>query len=150
MDLISAGTKLAASENISIPEAAVRIFDDFRSARKRLPGLGHRVHKERDPRTEILFSMARESSLARDGVAFMEALEKAAAERAKVLPINIDGALAAILYDLGFPSAFGKLLFIIGRVAGLTAEVAEEHSREKAMRIKVPVVYDGPPPRPLI
>ena len=149
MEVIDLGTKLAASESISIQDAAARVFDNFRSAQKRLPGLGHRVHKERDPRTEVLFTLARESGLARDGVAFMEALERTAATRGKVLPINIDGALAAILYDLGFPSAFGKLLFIIGRVAGLTAEIAEEHSREKAMRIKIPIIYDGPPPRSL-
>jgi citrate synthase len=40
-------------------------------------------------------------------------------------------------------------LFIVGRVAGLTAEVAEEYAREKAMRIRIPVEYDGVPPRPL-
>ena len=67
--------------------------------------------------------------------------------RIKPLPLNIDGVLAAILYDLGFPAEFGKFVFIIGRVAGLTAEVAEELSREKAMRIHIPVVYDGVPPR---
>jgi citrate synthase len=149
MDVIALGTRLANTEKIPIEQGAGRIFDEFRSAKKRLPGLGHRVHRERDPRTEILFNMARQSGLARDGVAFMQALEKVAGDRGKVLPINIDGALAAILYDLGFPSALGKLLFIIGRVAGLTAEVAEEHSREKAMRVKIPIVYDGPPPRPL-
>ena len=31
--------------------------------------------------------------------------------------------------------------------AGGTAEVAEEYTREKAMRIRIPVVYDGVPPR---
>ena len=149
MENIAGGIALARSESISIEEAAQRTFDDFRARGRRLAGLGHRVHRERDPRTEILFTMARESGLARDGIAFMEALEKSASTRGKVLPINIDGALAAILYDLGFPSAMGKLLFIIGRVAGLTAEVAEEHDREKAMRIKIPIVYDGPAPRPL-
>jgi len=35
---------------------------------------------------------------------------------------------------------------IIARVAGLTAEVAEEHGREKPMRIRIPVEYDGVPP----
>jgi len=150
MENIAAGVKLARSEGIPLEEAAARMFHEFRSKRKRFAGLGHRVHTERDPRTEILFSMARESGLARDGIVFMEALERTAATQAsKPLPINIDGALAAILYDLGFPSSFGKLLFIIGRVAGLTAEVAEEHHREKAMRIKIPIVYDGPEPRPL-
>jgi citrate synthase len=63
------------------------------------------------------------------------------------LPINIDGALAAVLFDLGFPPACGKLLFIVGRVAGLAAEVAEEYAREKPMRIRIPVGYDGEPPR---
>ena len=91
--------------------------------------------------------MAREAGIAGLGIAFLQALEQQATEMIKPLPINIDGALAGVLYDMGFPPAFGKLVFIIGRVAGLTAEVAEEHAREKAMRIRIPVTYDGPPPR---
>jgi citrate synthase len=78
----------------------------------------------------------------------MRALERAAAARIKPLPLNIDGALAAILHDLGFPPQAGALIFIIGRVAGITAEVAEEYARERAMRIHIPVEYDGDPPRP--
>ena len=39
-----------------------------------------------------------------------------------------------------------KLMFMIGRVAGLTAQVTEEYAREKPMRITVPVLYDGSPP----
>jgi citrate synthase len=93
--------------------------------------------------------MAREGGVAKDGVAFMEFLEVAARDKIKPLPINVDGALAAVLHDLGFSPPAGKLLFIVGRVAGLTAEVAEEYAREKAMRIRIPVEYDGVPPRPL-
>jgi citrate synthase len=59
----------------------------------------------------------------------------------------VDGALAAVLFDLGFPPLFGKLIFIIGRVAGLTAQVTEEYTREKPMRIRIPVTYDGEPPQ---
>jgi citrate synthase len=77
----------------------------------------------------------------------MEALEAVAAAAIKRLPINIDGALAAVLHDIGFSPAFGRLVFIIGRVAGLSAEVAEELTREKPMRIKIAVQYDGEPPR---
>ena len=40
----------------------------------------------------------------------------------------------------------GKLMFIVGRVAGLSAEVLEEYTREKPMRIKFAVEYDGVPP----
>jgi hypothetical protein len=41
----------------------------------------------------------------------------------------------------------GRLMVIVGRVAGLSAEVLEEHTREKPMRINIPVAYDGVPPR---
>jgi citrate synthase len=146
MEMIAAGVDVAAKESISIEDAAGCAVDDARAQKKRLPGLGHRVHSV-DPRTALLFDMARETGLAGRGLAFMEALERQVRERIKPLPINIDGALAAVLYDLGFPAAFGKLVFIIGRVAGLTAEVAEEYAREKAMRIRIPVTYDGEPPR---
>jgi len=147
MEMIAVGVDLAAKESIPMEEAARRTIDDTRAKRHRLPGLGHRVHSVVDPRTAVLFGMARENGLAGQGIAFMEALEQEVRVKIKPLPINIDGALAAVLYDLGFPPAFGKLVFIIGRVAGLTAEVAEEYAREKAMRIHIPVSYDGVPPR---
>jgi citrate synthase len=146
MELIGAGVERAEKEQIPVEESARRIAAETRAAKKRIPGLGHRVHST-DPRTAILFNMARESGLAGKGIQFMEALEQQLRQAVKPLPINIDGALAAVLYDLGFPPAFGKLVFIIGRVAGLTAEVAEEYTREKAMRIRIPVQYDGVPPR---
>ena len=69
--------------------------------------------------------------------------------RSNLCPINIDGLLAAVLYDLGFPPIAGRLMFIVGRVAGLSAQVQEELTRESPMRIRIPVIYDGPPPRDL-
>ena len=148
MELIAAGVERARAESISLGEAARRTVAETRARGARIAGLGHRKHTL-DPRTPILFGMARASGLAGDGIAFMEALDAAMRDTGKTLPINIDGALAAVLFDLGFPPAFGKLVFIVGRVAGLSAEVAEEYAREKPMRIRVPVTYDGVPPRDL-
>jgi citrate synthase len=147
MELIAAGVERASNQSVSIPQAADQAVVEAVAARRRLPGIGHRVHTK-DPRVEVLFDMAREGGLAGDGVAFVRALEAAARARIKPLPINIDGALAAVLHDLGFPPAAGQFVFIVGRVAGLTAEVAEEYAREKPMRIRIPVHYDGVPPRP--
>ena len=130
----------------SMDDVAALAVEDARRSEIRLPGLGHRVHTT-DPRVAVLFDLAAEAGLAGDGIAFMRSLESAAGRVIKPLPINIDGALAAILYDLSFPPSAGKLIFIVGRVAGLTAEVAEEHVREKAMRVRIPVEYDGEPPR---
>jgi citrate synthase len=127
---------------------ARRVVAEARAEQRRLPGIGHRTHT-RDPRTDVLFDLARTGRIAADGVAFMLELERVVAEAIKPLPINVDGAIAAVLYDLGFPPVLGKLLFIIGRVAGLSAQVVEEYTRERAMRIKIPVTYDGPAPREL-
>jgi citrate synthase len=146
MEVIAQGVELAHSGSISVEEVAKRIADDFRAQGKRLPGMGHRTHTT-DPRKDILFNIACEGKLAGEGIAFMLALEEYVRVQIKPLPINVDGAIAAVLYDLGFPAPAGKLLFIIGRVAGLTVEVLEEYTREKPMRVKFPVVYDGPKPR---
>ena len=148
MELIAAGVERAKAESISFDEAARQMATEARATGKRLAGFGHRVHTT-DPRKDILFNLARSGGVAGDGIAFVEALERAIAVAVKPLPINIDGALAAVLYDMGFPPVFGRLVFIIGRVAGLTAEVAEELSREKPMRIRIAVEYDGVPPRAL-
>jgi citrate synthase len=146
MEMIAAGLALAATEGLSIDAAATRMVEEARAQNRRLPGFGHRVHTT-DPRTAILFDLARQGGIAADGVAFVTATEKAVAAIVKPLPINIDGALAAVLHDMGFTPAFGRFVFLIGRVAGLTAEVAEELTRERPMRIRVPVEYDGVPPR---
>jgi len=146
MELIAQGLALAKTEGLTIAAAASRIVGDAVREKRRLPGLGHRVHTT-DPRVKTLFDMARAEGIAGDGVAFMEALETEARSQIKPLPMNIDGALGAILHDMGFSPPAGRFLFIVGRVAGLTAEVAEEYAREKPMRIRIPVEYDGVPPR---
>ena len=148
MELIAEGVARARTEQRSLADTARLMVTEARATGRRIPGFGHRVHHT-DPRTAILFNLARQGGVAGDGVAFVEALEPAIAEVVRPLPINIDGALAAVLHDMGFPPAFGRLVFIIGRTAGLTAEVAEELSREKPMRIRVPVQYDGVAPRPI-
>jgi citrate synthase len=147
MDLIAAGLARARHESLSFADAALRVVDEARAARTRIPGFGHRVHSTIDPRVDVLFGLAEESGLAGDGIRFARALEAAIGQRIKPIPLNIDGALAAVLVDLGFPSMVGKLLFIVGRVAGLSAEVLEEYAREKPMRITIPVQYDGAPAR---
>jgi citrate synthase len=147
MEMIAAGLQVAARDGLSVEDAAHRVVAEAVAAKRRLPGLGHRVHSA-DPRVPALFEMARAEQIAGDGIRFMNALEAEAGARIKPLPMNIDGALAAVLHDMGFPPPAGKFMFIIGRVAGLTAEVAEEYLRERPMRIRFDVEYDGVPLQP--
>ncbi len=141
----------AARESISIDEAAARTLAAMREAGERMPGFGHRLHTK-DPRTARLFELAREAGV--NGVHMQAArvVEKAFAEAKKSLPINVDGAIGAILADLRInPAAFNGI-FMIARTPGLVAHVIEEQTREKPMRRIDPVNhgYDGPPPRKLL
>ena len=140
----------ATHESISMDEAAARTLAVMREAGERMPGFGHRLHTK-DPRTARLFELAREAGV--DGVHMQaaRAVEKAFADAKKSLPINVDGAIGAILADLGMnPAAFNGI-FMIARTPGLVAHVIEEQIRERPMRRIDPVNhgYDGPPPRSL-
>ena len=127
---------------MSFDECAAKIVSEHRAIGKRVAGLGHRVHTK-DPRTPVLFDLARKNGLAGDGMLMMQAVGAAVSKQVKPMTINVDGALAAVLYDMGFQPTFARLIFIIGRVAGLTAEVMEELTRERPMRIRIPVTFDG-------
>ena len=138
----------SARESISMDEAATRTLAAMREAGERMPGFGHRLHAE-DPRTARLFELAREAGIDGTHMQAARAVEKAFADAKKSLPINVDGAMGAILADLGMnPAAFNGI-FMIARTPGLVAHVIEEQTREKPMRRIEPVNhgYDGPPPR---
>jgi citrate synthase len=99
-----------------------------------------------------LFELAREAGVDGAHMKAARAVEKSFADAKKTLPINVDGAIGAILADLGMnPSAFNGI-FMIARTPGLVAHVIEEQTREKPMRRIDPVNhgYDGAAPRSVL
>jgi succinyl-CoA synthetase alpha subunit len=138
----------ATRESVSLEEAANRTIAAMSEAGERMAGFGHRLHTK-DPRTARLFELAREAGVNGVHMQAARAVEKAFADAKKALPINVDGAIGAILADLGMnPKAFNGI-FMIARMPGLIAHVLEEQTREKPMRRIDPVnhSYDGPPAR---
>ncbi len=135
-------------EGKSIEEIAAETVKKFREIKKRMPGLGHRIHTD-DPRTKKLFSMAEELGILSDHTKMLQAFkDEFAKATGKDLPINVDGALAALACDMGFDYRLGKALFLMGRIAGLVAHVYEEKTRERPMRKFDPEFeYDGPAER---
>jgi citrate synthase len=131
-------------------EIAQEILEEYQQQKKRLPGLGHRLHTN-DPRTLKLFSLADELNLSGEAVNFLQALKSELEAKGKKLPINVDGAIAAILVDLEVPSPLANAFFFMARIPGLVAHVYEEQSRERPMRRVHPTAhtYDGPAPRSL-
>jgi citrate synthase len=134
------------NEKKSIAEMGKILVKESRENHKRILGFGHRVHTA-DPRTKRLFTLADELKISGDHIALSKVIETELESSAgRKLPINVDGAIAAITSDMGFDYRLGKAFFLLGRVAGLTAHVYEEQTREKPMRkmFSVDCEYDGP------
>jgi citrate synthase len=134
-------------KGISEREAAAEILKEMKEKKKRASGFGHRIHTQ-DPRTKKLFSLAEELGLAGKYVRIAKAVEEELAGLlGKSLPINVDGAIAALLCELDVPSEIGNAFFIIARVPGLVAHIHEEKTRMRPMRKIHPedYEYDGPP-----
>jgi citrate synthase len=118
------------------------------------PGFGHRFHT-RDPRAVCLLQIAHELEVDQRHTQFLRALELALSKHPALedhpLPINVDGAIAAVCGDLGLAPEVADALLIISRVPGLAAHVIEEQRREAPMRVIDPVShqYDGPSQRRL-
>ena len=63
-------------------------------------------------------------------------------EIGRALPVNVDGAIAAISADLGFAYELGNAIFLISRLPGLIAHAHEERSRQTPMRQIDPKDHD--------
>jgi citrate synthase len=128
---------------------AAQLVGEYRASKKRLPGFGHRLHTD-DPRTRRLFSLAAELGLSGQGTAIVHELASALeALSGRQLPINVDGAIAALLVDLNIDPALANAFFMIARIPGLVAHINEEKTQERPMRRIHPGDhgYHGHPPR---
>ncbi len=117
-------------------------------------GFGHRIHTH-DPRATRLLERAHDLELDGEHVRLIREIQRALDARpdrdVRPLPLNIDGAIAAVCSDLGFDPEVGNGLFIISRTPGLVAHAHEERQRQRPMR-QVDAkdsLYDGPPERRL-
>jgi len=149
MHLLARGAeRMAAGQSARATAAA--LMAEEKAAGRRLPGFGHRLHSD-DPRSARLLELAREAGAAGAHVELAEALVAELAASGKALPLNVDGAIAGVLADLGFAPELANGFFILARTAGWMAHVAEELARERPMRRidQSAASYDGAAPRAL-
>ena len=135
-----------AGEPFDAAAVAAGIVEDAAAAGRRLPGFGHRLH-DPDPRAVFLLERAHQLDLYGPHAAVAEAIVARLRERTgKSLPLNVDGALAALASDMGFSTLMAKGLFILARTAGLLAHVQEEYATGKPMKFvpRAEVKYTGP------
>jgi citrate synthase len=153
MHFLDAGLELVR-KGTSYRDAAADIVDRCVTNGEAIPGFGHRFHT-RDPRAARLFQMALELEVEGGHIQMIRAVDMLLGSRRgpdeTAMPVNIDGAIAALCGDLGMPPSVADALFIISRVPGIVAQAQEERERQQPMRQIDPKdhVYDGPSERRL-
>ena len=98
-----------------------------REAKRFVPGLGHHVHKDGDPRTARLYAIAGQESLVGPHLQLFAAIGRVHPEvLGRTLPLNGAGVCGAALADLGLPLELLRGFALLARTAGLIGQLAEE------------------------
>lgn len=121
------------------------IVKDFlkqeKAAGRKIPGFGHRQHPH-DPRADKLFALTMDAGVSGQYLTIAQDISNALSESAgKELPINVDGAVAAILCELGYPTALGNAPFLIARLTSLLIHATEEIETMPRMRRIDPIDF---------
>src|SRR5919197_3290166 len=144
---VAAGLLGAGSVFLGVVEDTVRfldaIGDDVEAgvgreieAGRRIPGLGHPVHKVQDPRTPRIYAIAEETGLAATYLGRLSEVSAAhTRQTGRELPINGAGVAGAALADMGFPAALLRGFALLARTAGLLGHLAEEMQSPIGMRL---------------
>jgi citrate synthase len=122
-----------------------------REAKRFIPGLGHHVHKEVDPRAPRLMEIAAEEGLFGPHLSLFAAIGRVHPQvLGRTLPLNGAGVCGATLADLGLPLELLRGFALLARTAGLIGQLAEELRRPVANDIFLSVDLNNRsiPPEP--
>lgn len=119
-------------DNKQIAALAIDIYNEYIIGNKKIPGFGHRYHNV-DPRADKLMELAIQEGFVGPHIKLALAVEDLVYQKKKIR-LNVDGANAAILSDLGFDPELGLGVFMIGRIPGIIAHIHEENIEEDEFR----------------
>jgi citrate synthase len=141
-----------AGDSGDLRAAAATVVQRWRDAGRAIPGYGHPLHKERDPRVARLFEVAREAGIRLRFVHIAEAVETVIPGIVgKDLRLNVSAAIPAVLLGTNFPLRALRGVPILARAAGLIAHLAEEAVTPSGFALSYQatreLVYEGPEPK---
>jgi citrate synthase len=126
-DALAAAGDALPTDDAGWDALAVRTVQARKDAGGFVPGLGHHIHKDGDPRTARLIAIAREEGQYGPHLALFEAIGRVApGVLGKSLPLNGAGTCGATLADLGIPLELLRGVVLLARCAGLLGHIAEE------------------------
>jgi citrate synthase len=118
------------TDDTGFDDLARRAVQAQRAAGRYVPGLGHPVHKDGDPRTPVLLAIADESGQRGPYLRLFEAVGRVTPEvLGRALPLNGAGVCGAALCDAGIDVAMLRGVALLARTAGLLGHIAEEIRR---------------------
>jgi citrate synthase len=117
------GSMEGAAKLLSEGKTAEQIVADH----KRIPGLGHPLHKPVDPRTVRLFEIARETGYYGKYCRLMEEIAAI-----KKLTLNATGAIGALACELGLDWRAVRGIGVMARAVGLVGHLLEESRQPMA------------------
>jgi citrate synthase len=139
------GASGAVSDAVSddvLREIAVAAVSARRAAGLKVPGLGHPVHKDVDPRTPRLYELAAAEGLLGPHLRLLEIVAAEHEEQSgRHLPVNGAGAGGAALVDIGIPPHAVRGVVLVARTAGLVAHLVEEAERPLGMPLWLEVEH---------
>jgi citrate synthase len=119
---------------------ALTALERARAGHELVPGLGHPVHKVEDPRTPVLFDLARRTGTFGDHLELFSAIGRVHPQvLGRTLPLNGAGVCGAILADLDLPLSVMRGFALLARCAGLLGHLAEEQADPIGMDVYLAV-----------
>ncbi|KAA0893050.1 citryl-CoA lyase [Pusillimonas sp. ANT_WB101] len=143
--------RVRADGDNNYSEAAKQVIGEYRNARRAIPGYGHPLHKERDPRVSALFGVAEAAGADMTYIQIADAIENVIPEIiGKNLMLNVSAAIPAALLGVGFPITALRGVPILARTAGLIGHLTEELQKPIGFALSYQAtrdyVYDGDTP----
>jgi citrate synthase len=108
----------------------------------RVPGFGHPLYPEGDPRATALLRALRSALPGNRAVASADHLVAVLRQRTDVQP-NVDFSLAVLAHAAGMDANAGEAVFAVARIAGWLAHAIEEYG-EAPLRFRPRASYIGP------
>lgn len=140
----------AEADGTDVETAAIASLQEHKVRRKKVAGLGHPQHSGGDPRADRLLSIADELGVSGKYVETLRILDRHATKIIeRPLPINVSGAIPAVILDAGWPLDALKAVPLVARAAGLSAHLYEEATRSIGFIMSnvgdEAIAYDGKP-----
>ena len=102
--LVALLARRSAARRLASRNGAIAGLKRLVAAKQKVPGLGHPQHSDRRPARQLLLKFADERGVSGDHVRMLRLLGKHAQEiTGRKLPINVTGAIPAVMLDVGYP-----------------------------------------------